>query len=387
MNKISESRKKKIVAASWHPGGANAISPVIKRLINEDKIEVVTIGYQFSEEIFQSKDVNYRTITSCGLRDVSVDSMTQLLKLESPDLVLVGTSSQDENNKNVIEQTLALAARIMGIKSLAVLDFWANYSLRFSDIYTGEKFKFLPDKIAIMDQIAQQAMLNEGFDRKRLVITGNPHFDDLSDKSKNFTEDKRQTIREKIGLPIAPLILYAGNAFKKEKEVLGYWDLDIIDLINEVVQGLPIEQRKKVRVMVKLHPRVPNDDLTSIGQYITRNAKDVMKLIRNINTQELVLASELTLVSTSTVGIEAVYMKKPCISLQPGLKGEGLFLISKKGIIPVGYTSEDCKALLTKAILDSEYREIELLKRSSSFETDGKATERVTNLIYTMLEQ
>lgn len=386
MSKTSKDKRKKIVAASWHPGAANAISPVIKRLINEGKISVVTIGHQFSEEIFQSKGIDYRTVASYGLRDVSVDSMIQLLQVESPDLVFIGTSTQDDDNKDVIEQTLTLAARVTGIKSLAVLDFWASYSLRFNDIYTGERFKFLPDKIAIMDQIAQQAMLDEGLDKERLVVTGNPHFDGLPNKARNFTEDKIQATRQKVGLSADLLLLYAGNAFKKERKALGYWDLDIIDLINETMEVLPEEQGRKVGVAVKLHPRVPDDDLASIDQYIKRNSEGMIKLVRNIGVQELVLASDLTLISTSTVGIEAAYMRKPCISVQPGLKGKDLLIISEEGIIPVGYTIEDCKALIKKAILDSEYR-VRLLERASDFRTNGKATERVTKLLYRMLKQ
>lgn len=377
-------KKQKVLATSWHPGGANSIVPVIKKLISENKVDVVVIGHQFSEKIFQNKDIDYKTIAHWGLEDVSLDSMIKLLQAESPNLVLTGTSAQDPNNKNVIEQTIALAAQKMGIKSLAVLDFWANYSLRFGDVSGAEKFKFLPDKIAIMDEIAEQSMLNEGFDKEKLVITGNPHFDDLAIKARTFSRAKKSAVRQKIGLCVESLIFYAANSWKNEYKEQGFWDLTIIDLINEVLESLPEKQRGGTGLVVKLHPRTPADDRDEIKKYIEENSGRKIKIIENIDTREVALASDLVLVTYSTVGVEAVYMCKPCISLQPGLKGEDLLIVSKHGIIPAGYTDEDCKKEVKKAILNKRYRK-ELLKRASSFKTDGKATQRVAELVYQML--
>ncbi len=391
MKKVGGSKRKKVLAAAWHPGSANAIIPVIKRLTKEAKVDVVTIGHQFSEKAFQGKGIGYRTINSYGLKDVSLDSMSQLLQAESPDLVLIGTSTptiQDMGveKKDIIEQTLTLAAKDLGIKSLAVLDVWAKYSVKFSDIYTKEKLKFLPDKIAIMDQVAKEAMLGEGFDKEKLVITGNPHFDSLPQKAKNFTQEQKRIVREKAGLGSEFLPFFAGTNFKSKKDIVGYWDLENIALISEVLNDLPEAQKRRVGVVIKLHPRTPESDLVEINQYLERCSKKRIKLVKDIDTHQLVLASDFTLVSWSTVGVEAVYMGKSCISLQPGLKGKDILILSQKGIIPVGYTIKDCKNELKRVILDNEYREKELPRRVAGFRTDGKATVRVTKLVYEMLK-
>ena len=378
--------KKKILATSWHPGGMNAIVPVIKRLNKEKKVELLTIGHQYSEGILDSQGIDYKKITDYGLNDVSTHSMEELLRKELPKLVLTGTSAQNEDNRDVIEQTITLAAKRIGIKSLAVLDFWGNYSLRFNDIYTGEHFKFLPDKIAIMDKYAEKDMLNEGFDKDKLVITGNPHFDNLESKARNFTETEKKDIRKKIGLNVNVLLFYAGNVWKKKKKDFGYWDLDNIQLVEEVLNDLAQQGKKSSGMVVKLHPRVPTEDLKEITQYIDEHSKEKMVLVKNIGPQELVLASDLTLTPYSTVGIEAVYMGKPCISIQPGLREEDyLAILTKNKLIHAGYTKEDCKKLVEKVIIDDDYREKELIEKASSFRTDGKATERVTNLVYEML--
>lgn len=376
---------KKILATSWHPGGANAIAPVIKRLIAEDKTIVVVIGYQFSEKIFRDYGINYKIVDSYGLRDVSLGSLERLLRVELPDLVLTGTSMQDEATKDVIEQTIVLAAETKGIPTLAVLDFWGNYWQRVSDIFTGEKFKFLPDKIAIMDEVVQQAMAEEGFAKERLVITGNPYFDDLPAKASSFTVTEKQTIRQSIGLGCETLLFFAGNTFKNEAINYGYWDLENIRLLAGVLKQLPKGQRTKIGIAVGLHPRTPESDLAEINHYIGEISGIKIKVVHHIKAQELVLVSDLTLTANSTVGIEAVYMGKPCISLQPGLKGKDLLIVSEKGIIPVGYTVRDCERELKKAIVDIEYREKELPKRAKNFRIDGRATERVVKLAYEMI--
>src|SRR3989344_8979306 len=235
--------KQKVLATSWHPGGINAIIPVIKKLQQDQALEVIAIGHQYSESVLYNNKVKYRKVSDYGLFDVSLNSMGALLERESPDLILTGTSTQDEKNRQVIEQNITVAGRQRNIPTVAVLDFWANYSLRFNDIYSGENFRFLPDKIAIMDQYAERAMLAEGFDKSRLVITGNPYFDDLEGKVRNFTEQEKSDIRLRIGLNADVLLFYAANAWEKEASKLGYWDLDNINIVNEFIAGLPKEER------------------------------------------------------------------------------------------------------------------------------------------------
>lgn len=374
-------RKKKIIVVASHTGVANAVVPVIKRLSYRKDIQISVFSHKVSQRVFRENSIEYKRVDG----DVSLMSMLNLLRKEKPDLILTGVAGQ-AGEKDVIEQTIVLAGKEIGVRSLAILDLWGSYSRRFSDIYTGEKFKFLPDKIAILDQVAEGEMREEGFDKKRMVITGNPHFDDLPQKAKQFTETEKQAIREKIGLNIDLLLFFAGAIFLKEKEEMGYWDLDIISLLVKVLDSLP---RKNIGLAIKLHPNVmypgtPHRDLTLLEKYLRKISRQDIKLIKDVSTQKLVLASDITMVAVSTMGVEAVYMGKPCISLQPGLKRKDLLILSRKRIIPVGYRKESCLRLVRKVILDEEYRET-LPQLASNFRTDGKATERVVNLVLDML--
>lgn len=376
-------RKKKIIVVASHTGVANAVVPVIKRLAHRKDIEVLVFGHRVARRVFQENRIEYKNVDG----DVSLTSMINLLRKENPNLVLTGTASQ-ERQEDVIEQTIVLAAgKELGVRSLVILDLWGSYSRRFSDMNTGKKFKFLPTRIAILDEIAREEMLQEGFPPKLLRITGNPHFDDLFQKAKQFTETEKQAIRERIGLKVDLLLFFAGSSFLVEKEKMGYWDLDIIDLLVKVLERV---KRKKVGLAIKLHPNVmypgtPHRDLLVTEEYLRKISQQNIRLIKNVSTQKLVLTSDITMVTVSTMGVEAVYMGKPCISLQPGTDREkDLLLISRKGIIPAGYTTEMCLALIRQAIENPKYLE-EVNERASGFKTDGKATERVVNLVLDIL--
>ncbi|MBI2045096.1 hypothetical protein HYT23_03490 [Candidatus Pacearchaeota archaeon] len=372
---------KKILATSWHPRGANAIIPIVKKLNLEGKTELVVIGHGFSEKRFDDAGIPYRKISDYGLSDVSLSSMERLLLNEEPDLVLTGTSTQDENNKDVIEQTITLESANNQIPSLAVLDYWANYWQRFSDVANGNKFAFLPSKIAVIDEYAKRAMIGEGFPEERLVITGNPHFDSFESKAKGFSETDRKKIREEIGLPQEILLFYAGGIFQRDSSAYGFWDLDNIKMIKET-----ISKSNKAGLAVKLHPRVPAEDFKEINNYAINHGKGKIKLVSDVSPNHLSLASDVTLTACSTVGIEAVLMGKPCVSLQPNLQCEDYFsILTRNGLVPVGYDAYECKSLIENVVSDKNYREIILPKMASGFKVYGKATGRVVGLVYSMI--
>jgi hypothetical protein len=385
--KMEATSRKKVFATSWHPGGAHAILPVIKKLAEDGSVDVVVLGHEFSEPIFSEAGIAFQTIKDFGLTDISEESMEKLLKKVSPDLVLTGTGSQEGKKNDIIEQTTMCAARKLGIASLAVLDYWANYSRRFTDERTGKKLDVLPNKIAVMDETAKLDMLKEGFPESLLVITGNPHFDNLVEKAESFTEAQKQEIRRSIGFSSGTLFFLACNVFSQWKTINGYWDLDVVKLVSRALSALPAQTNTDVdiKVVVRLHPRMPEKDKQEIIEFLGRAVKIKVDQDANPNrSQVLAMSADLTIVEDSTLGIEAVLMKRPCISLQPGLLIEDSLIVSKKRIVPVGYKEKDCLNLLSRAV-DPGFR-AQIVKKYAGFSTDGKATERVASLVYSLLE-
>lgn len=368
-------RMKKVLATSWHPGGINAIVPVIKRLREDAQVDVEVLGHEYSAKILERAGLGYKTLEDYNLEGVSVDEMGELVSAVNPDVVLTGTSTQDDTDRDVLEQTVTLAARRQGVPTIAVLDFWANYARRFSDVYSGEQFKFLPDRIAIMDRYALVDMVAEGFDSSRLVVTGNPFFDNLESRARQFSGEDRQQVRDRCGVTNELMFFYAGNAFKNRRGERGYWDGDNLE-------ALDVLKDCSVDVVVKMHPRAPAGDEEEVDAYVAAN--EFMTRVKDGDAQELVLASDVVLTPFSTVAFEAVYMGRPCISMQPGRKGpDYVSVLTKNRLIPAGYTRRDCEALVRSAVLP-EFR-AELRERAKGFRTDGNAADRVAKVVYDAL--
>lgn len=391
---------RKVFATSWHPGGANAIAPAIKRLIAEGKIDVIVFGHEFSEPIFAKAGIPFKTFqegfwekiwrivlniicfifTWRWVFPISPARLRKILDKEKPDLVITGTASQEDKSRDILEHAVIIVARRLGIPSLAVLDFWdgtGNYYKRFTDERDGVKFALLPDYLAVMDDVAKEEMLDEGFPEDRLVVTGQPYFDNLPEKARLFTQEQRNEVRRKMGLEGNTLFFFGGNGFKDAVPYTGYWDLDIVRTIADSLPKLP-----DVGVAARLHPRMPDFQKDEIRELIANSGAN-MKLVSDIDSQTLSLAADMTIVAFSTLGLEAVYMRRPCVSFQPDLMRDDQLIVSRKGLIPAGYDAQTCKDLLVKAT-DPVWRQ-ETLKKSAGFTTDGKATDRVVELVYSVL--
>ena len=374
--------RKKVLATAWHPGSAQSIAPVVKKLQEEDRVDVVVVLHEFARDVFSRANISFKTIGDYGPNKVSLQTTKSILGAETPDLVLTGTSDSDEKNKVTIEQCfIAGTGFFTGMVSLAVMDWWSGFKRRFFSPDLG--LCFLPKRVAVLDEIAQRNAVSSDIPSRAVVVTGNPYFDNLAQKTVKFSGKRGEEIRRTIGLNRRDLFFYAGNIFEEEASRYGhdYWDLDIITLMVGATEEVRREGR--LGIVVKLHPRAPAGDKTKIKRALS--GEFGVRLVEGIETHDLVLASDCTFVVFSTVAIEVVNLGRPCLSLQPGASREEDVLIpSKEGIIPVGYSVEDCCSLVQRAV-ESGYRQ-SLLEKASGFRTDGQATQRVVDNIYKMLD-
>ncbi len=367
--------KKKVLVASYYPGGANALAPVVKRLQEEGKVDVVTVGYKYSERIFHDNGISYRTLDSYGLPDASTDSMKKLLEAESPDLVITSTASEIEHKNQSIDQLLIEASSKRGIKSLSVLDFWGNYNHR--------RFKKVPDKIAVIDDLAKETMMKDGFNERKLVITGNPYFDDLAKLKDSFSQEDKYKVRKYLNFPQIDadsyLLLYASQPIEKDYgKRLGFDEKTSLKELLDSVERL--SYKDKTSVLVKIHPREDEDNL-----------KDVVKgysfpivVNKDYRVRDAVLASDVVVSPFSTVLVEAAYLDKPGVSLQPGLKKHDMLITNHLGFTVPVYRKGDVGSVIDRLLMDKKYAR-QLAEKRKGFVNDGKATDRVLNLVYEML--
>jgi hypothetical protein len=103
------------------------------------------------------------------------------------------------------------------------------------------------------------------------------------------------------------------------------------------------------------------------------------------NTRQAILATDATFTPFSTVAVEATYMNKPAISIQPELQSkDNLWFVTQQDIVTGRYTNQDCIAIVKKVLEEPEYRN-SIVEKAKQFERNDNATENVTKLVYSLL--
>ncbi|MCZ7384082.1 MAG: CDP-glycerol glycerophosphotransferase family protein [Candidatus Methanoperedens sp.] len=376
----------KVLATNHDPAGAMAIAPVIKRLRQEGKVEVAVVGTGYSKDVFSSHGIGFRDDASYGdFPDVSYLAR-KILETEKPEILLTGTS-----RIRSLEKELTVLGRKTGIKSLAVLDYWSNYWQRFSNLETGNRFEYLPDKIAVMDELAKKEMVAEGFPQDTIAVTGNPHFDDIKNSKHMFTDDGLRTIRKNLSVNQNQNVVtfvsetnsldYGTSPEKKGLigEYLGFTEADSLKgLVNAMISISEQEKDKYFLVIVKLHPREEN------APFYPDNLPENMafKVIKKHDPREVIMISELVVGMASALIFEAGIMGKPVISYQPNLRLKDNAIGNRIGLsIPV-YSEGGLLPLLQRVLVKHENI---IKKKANNTIIDGKATDRVVKEIYKML--
>lgn len=361
-----------VLAAAWHPGSANAIAPVVSEL--EEEVEIAAIAQEYAQDVFDEYGVSYETPESYGIQDVSTDSMADIIGDESPELVLTGTSAQSESQRYAVEQTATEAANYFGVSTLGVLDFWSNYKNRFCDQFDeNDDFKYLPDKVAVMDELAKQGMIEAGVDGERLTITGNPYFDELSDLEEEFSENDLSRIREDLGFETGSyMAMFASQPLIEDEIEIGYTQINALEELLTAAE----EHTEEPSLLIKSHPREDIEKLKQIAQGYEVNAR----FEDEYNIRDLILASDSVFSMFSTVLVEASYLGRPAISLQPGISGEDPLITNELGVTLPVYGKGETEEVLQGLLNSDDYFQ-ERAPNQRKFTTDGQAKDRVLDLV------
>ncbi len=371
--------RKKILAVSNDTGVANDLSNCILRLNDDKKLETVVLSEGPSRTIYESISIRYKTINDYGLNDVTEDSVNHIINKEMPSLILTGFSEGVMLEKYFID-----SAKTKNINSFTILGGYTNYLKVVSDSKIKIPFKYMPDFICIMDNFVLEEMLKLNFDRNKLIITGNPYFDNLISLKNSFNKNDMTNIRRGLGLDNEDyLITFFSQALKKvidnntDKISKGYNELDVLSMLESSLCELDINN---LSLLVKLHPK---EDLESTRSAFSGKLNKVF-FNRGYDPRKIMIVSDLVTGMFSTSLIESVYLDKDVISIQPNLKVPDTLLMNKLGLIVPVYNQEHLKPTLEKMIYDYSFKE-ELKQKRSQLRLDGKATERVVNEIYGLL--
>jgi hypothetical protein len=285
----------------------------------------------------------------------------------------------------MIENQFIAAARGIPIPSLAVLDSWLNYSNRLSG--SGGRLDYLPDRIAIMDKRAQVEMVAEGFDPARLVVTGQPAFDNIVRSREQFTSAHRQALRGQWGVGESErVVLFASQPLSvlygtdpANPAYMGFYEHTVLPRLVAALEAIATDSGRAVALVVRPHPREDRGWLEGL-----RSAAVRIVVSSEGDPREAALSADLVTGMNSVLLMEACYMRCLAVSLQPGLRRTDVLPTNRWGFSRAVYREEDIKPVIEQMLLDQETR-LAAQARLVSLQPPNGATQRVVNLVYEMI--
>jgi len=251
----------------------------------------------------------------CDVGDVD---LPQRFHDDPPAGLVVGTTGGMS-----LERTLTRMAREVGVPSVAVLDEWYNYAVRFR---SPDGSWNLPTRIAAMNAMAVDEAVLEGLPRNRLFCSGSVWLSELARQTSAF----RPELEAAIGTaalsesmpgagaesPASLQVTFISENFTSETEEIPGMPYDEHGVLRDVIAALDALD-SPVRLINKVHPSRHDDPDTASGSdtvHVETHARGSLL--------DFMAASDLCIGMKSMGLLEASMMGKPVLSYQPGMTPE-----------------------------------------------------------------
>jgi len=353
------SQTKKLTALCTDMGAANSVIPVLQALKGTYALTVLVDGAGKAIDSFKKTYISFTTIGKDT--QLSLDC----------DILLTGTTPPQYKDGKLVhygrEAEAWRLAREKRVQSITLLDKYnhSEHRGRFTLQPEGTTLQF-PDFILAPNAYSVRETQKDfhampGYDKTRLELTGNPAFDDIP--------GRKQQAHRHYAQKIVPVFMSSQNFMKQS----GMDNHKLLDIVCDAARG-------KAHLVVKAHPK----DEKEIGAYQSKLEQyKCGKINGTLNSEELALSlgHEEFCVGTSGTLIEyATLGDVLALSLKPGWKGEDDVITNIMGVTPFSYTEGEAASLVQRALDEPSFRD-EWKQNRVDYRTDGRATERVVELI------
>lgn len=380
---------KKILLFSRDPGGANTIIPLIAPLKSRG-YDVFVYVKDIALQRYESNDIVAKDILN-EIKEVSLNNIKIFLEGLNPDFILTATSADD-----FTEKYLWKAGEQLGISSFAILDQWMNYSIRFSDYkvsdIANEKIllhTYLPTKILVMDEFAKEEMIREGFESDKIIISGQPHFENLRNKYKNISNNEKLKFYTDLKIENNELIiLFASENTSKsynekdaDKHYWGFTERTILKIILKTISEVCLFQKRvrKIRVIIKQHPKEDINNWNDIVENFNHNHIKI-NVISEGDSMKLAKLSNIVIGMSSMLLIESAMLGLPIASIQIGLARDNPFIFDRIGKVKSILMEEELKTFIQDILVKENLNKYIL-------DTDDIKNERIVEEIIHKMEE
>lgn len=363
-----------VLSVCGDPGGARAVAAVIRLLEFEQRVNLVNYAYNQATGILKHDGIKLSLLPD----QADENRALRCLGESGASFLLTGTS----HNGVDWEKSFVSSARQLGIRSLAVLDFWSSYAARFSDEHG--RLAYVPDQVAVMDERARIEAIAAGIPERCITVTGQPAFDSLAECRRQFSRERRSSIRASLGIEEnSLLVLFASQPIRKiygkdtaDPRHPGFVEGSVIHGLIAALEMICRKSNRRITLILRPHPRETHDEFS-------RYRSSVIDVIVSDegDRREYAMSSDLVVGMNSILLVEACYLSCVVVSLQPGLHGNDTLPTNAWGTSVGVYRESEIGAAIEKMLLNTSARNA-IVQKASLLKLDATATRCVADHIY-----
>ncbi len=367
-----------VLAFTREAGGAETLAPVLRSL--GKKLPLLIVAGQHARDRFDRHGIIYHT-----LQDHSEESFERLCMEEHGALPKgLFTSATSMPFIDMTERYLWMWAKDRRIPSVAVLDQWNNYALRFSGPQKGEELRYFPDVVAIMDEFAMREMKEEGIPEDLLRVTGHPALEYLMNSRERLLMMRAGT-RDQLNVgPNTKFILFASECIERDfHDEFGFSERMTFDMTVASLKKIAAETGTSLHLGIKLHPENVIEDLGAGEAEIASMASPITISIHRseIPYRQLIVAADIIVGMVSMLLVESVVLGLPVVSVQPNATPKARLVLTAQKLIPRIEQQDEMDSLMGGLLLSSRQTEM-YLARQGVFRSHSGATANIERLVF-----
>jgi len=306
-------------------------------------------------------------------RVIWISAMKRALKKYKPNVIVMHIDTAP------IEMTMCAVARLANIPTI-VIQHGIQAELRGHDDINTDKF-------AAWGPMHKERYIAWGNPPDKLEVTGSITFDKLYNRKTD--PDVKVKMCQKLGLDANKKIFMIATRTNWP----AYWTSAFRDadsettMFREVLKAL--ELCCEEQLVVKVHPGEIRDGMYQNALADVNPKRNHVVITKDVDLHDLIDASDMVIISSSTVALEAMILGKPVIIVNL-TRREDLIPYAGSGAALGVYNAEDIAPAIQRVLSNPSLNE-ELAENRAKFihdyayKIDGKAIERVAALIDEMI--
>lgn len=226
------------------------------------------------------------------------------------------------------------------------------------------------ETIATYGEDCNTSLIKMGFGNKKLVLTGNPRYDNLK-SSEPFVIQSKLSKKYSIDFN-KPIILIATTGYDKDEV---NWIIEVIRYANE----------KNYETIIKFHPSYEHEH----GKLLLEKSKGLKFYFLkydDIEINDLILVSTIIITDNSSTGMVGVLVDKPMIVANFLGKPYDYNRYDEYGVALLATSMKELETCIDKVITDNQTREslAEARKKYQywyNYKNDGMAAKRIYEIL------